>query len=315
MTRSHRPAADPSRELRFPSIEALRAFDAVARWGSHERAADELAITASAVSKRLATLEDLLGTPLLVRSGRSLTLTVRGREYLAQVREALGLLAAMPLHQRASQQRRRLRVSAPPTFAREVLVPALPGYTEAHPEIELELVLSIPFLQDAAPVEADVEVRLGDVAVLGVEPLMHDRLVPMAAPALLARCGLPATPAALDRQRLLRTPIEPWTPWLRAAGLDWPEPDAGARLVDLGLTLQAAVQGQGFVLARPSLARAALAAGALRPLFADRVVPAQTLYHLHLRSPGEAEQAFAAWLQRAAAQAAQAGLEALSAQP
>ena len=55
--------------------------------------------------------------------------------------------------------------------------------------------------------------------------------------------------------------------------------------------------------------------GRLRPLFADLVVPAHTLYHLHLRSPGEAEQAFAAWLQRAAATAAQAGLEALSAQP
>ena len=69
-------------ELRFPSIDALRAFEAAARLGSFERAADELAITASAVSKRIGTLEDLLGAALLIRGGRALGLTVHGKEYL-----------------------------------------------------------------------------------------------------------------------------------------------------------------------------------------------------------------------------------------
>ena len=98
-------------ELRFPSIDGLRAFEASARLGSYERAAGELAITASAVGKRVATVEALLGQPLFARQGHALALTAVGREYLEQVRSALGLLAAMPLHHRATQRLRRLRVA------------------------------------------------------------------------------------------------------------------------------------------------------------------------------------------------------------
>ena len=91
-------------DLRFPSIDGLRAFEAAARLGSFERAADELAVTASAVSKRVATLEDLLGTPLLTRGAKALALTAAGKEYLPQVRAALELLATVPLHQRRAQR-------------------------------------------------------------------------------------------------------------------------------------------------------------------------------------------------------------------
>ena len=60
---------------------------------------------------------------------------------------------------------------------------------------------------------------------------------------------------------LLRSPLEPWQPWFRVAGLDWPEPCAGPRLLDLGMTLEAAANGRGVALARPSLARAWLPRG------------------------------------------------------
>ena len=148
--------------------------------GSFERAADELAISASAVSKRLATLEDLLATPLLLRSGKTLALTAAGKEYLTQVRAALGLLAAMPLHRRPSQRLQRLRVTTPPTFARQILVPQLASFTAAHPEIELELLLSIPYLDSAAPQDSDIEVRAGDPASLAGSLLLADRVLPVA---------------------------------------------------------------------------------------------------------------------------------------
>lgn len=254
-------------DLRFPSIDGLRAFEAAERLGSFERAGDELAISASAVSKRLATLEDLLATPLLLRSGKSLALTAAGKEYLTQVRAALGLLAAMPLHRRPSQRLQRLRVTTPPTFARQILVPKLASFTAAHPEIELELLLSIPYLHSAAPQDSDIEVRAGDPATLAGSLLLADRVLPVAAPALIARLPPLRRPADLAHAPLLRTPLEPWTPWLRAAGLAWPEPSSGPRLVDLGLTLEAAVSGQGVALARPSLARHWLATGTLLPLF------------------------------------------------
>jgi LysR family glycine cleavage system transcriptional activator len=81
----------------------------------------------------VATLEALLGQPLFTRQGKALALTAGGREYLDQVRSALALLAAMPQHRRTAQRRHRLRVCAPPTFARLVLVPELPDFTARTP--------------------------------------------------------------------------------------------------------------------------------------------------------------------------------------
>jgi len=287
-------------DLRFPSIEGLRAFEAAARLGTFERAADELSVTASAVSKRVATVEELVGTALLQRTGKSLALTAAGKEYLHQVSAALGLLAAMPLHQRAVQRITRLRVSTPPTFARQILVPQLESFTQAHPQIELELLLSIPYL-DNSPHEADVEVRTG--ADQG-EPLLADRVLPVAAPALIHRLPTLREPADLVQAPLLRSPLEPWTPWFRAAGLDWPEPSSGPRLVDLGMTLEAAVSGQGVALARPSLARHWLGTGTLLPLF-KITSPAANPYYLLQRQPDAAATAFADWLRGVCRQAEQ----------
>lgn len=280
-------------DLRLPSIDCLLAFEALARLGSFERAAQELDVTASAVSKRLATLEARLGTSLLQRSAKALVPTAAGKEYLPQVRDALGLLAAMPLHRRSAQRLQRLRVTTPPTFARQILVPRLQAFTDAHPQIELELLLSIPHL-DAESQDSDVTVRATTRADLG-RLLLQDRVLPVAAPALIERLPRLRRPADLACASLLRTPLEPWTPWLRAAGLDWPEPASGPRLVDLGLTLEAAVSAQGVALARPSLARQWLRTGTLKPLFAISA-PTALPYWLMPPAPGDAAAAFVAWL-------------------
>jgi DNA-binding transcriptional LysR family regulator len=294
-------------DVRFPSIEGLRAFECTARLGSFERAADELAITASAVSKRVATLEELLGTALFTRSGRMLSLTAAGKEYLAQTSNALAMLAAIPLHSRAAQRTQRLRVRTPPTFARQILVPHLERFTSAHPEIELEVVLSIPYL-DAGTADADIEVRNG---AAGDDALMDDVVLPVASPTLLSRLPPLRMPANLSQAPLLRTPLEPWTPWFRAAGLDWPEPSQGPKLVDLGLTLEAAVSGQGVALARPSLAASWLKAGVLVPLFGITTRPA-SLYHLMPHAPHGAAQVFGDWLRALCTQVSRDALASLS---
>lgn len=278
---------------RLPSIEGLRAFEAAARLGSFERAADELAVTASAIGKRVATVEELLGTPLLLRNAKTLALTPAGREYLERVRPALDLLLALPQHQRAVQRSERLRVVAPPTFARQILVPHLDDFAQAHAHVELEVVLSIPYL-DLQAIDADVEVRHG-IAADTRSVLMHDVVLPLAAPTLLARGAALRVPSDLRQHVLLRTPIEPWAPWFRAAGLDWPEPTGGAKLVDLGLTLEAAVQGQGIALARPSLARRWIEGGNLVAPFALAAQPAKQ-YHLAAVSATPIARDFAAWL-------------------
>lgn len=285
-------SSPPASDLRFPSIDGLRAFEATARLGSLERAAEELCVSASAVSKRISTLEELLGLTLLMRTAKPLALSAAGKEYLEQVRAALALLAAVPLHQRSAQRLERLRVTVPPTFARQILVPALPAFSAAHPELELELVLSIPYLDETSP-PADVEVRHGDMAEAQV--LLRDVVTPMAAPSLLARMPALRRPADLQDWPLLRTPLEPWTPWLRAAGLAWPEPASGTRFVDLGLTLEAAVCGQGVALGRPTLAGPYLHSGALQRLF-PLSVPAAKCYGLLQHSGTPAAAQFGSWL-------------------
>lgn len=286
-------------DIRYPSIDGLRAFEAAARLGSFERAAEELNVTAGAIGKRIATLEDLLGASLLTRGTKPLGLTATGKEYLVQVDAALKLFAAVPLHRRTAQQAQRLRLTAPPTFARQILVPQLEGFTAAHPQIELEVVLSIPYLNatgsgSGSDSDTDLEVRHGG-AELGGRLLMHDVLLPMIAPGLLARLPPLSEPADLAHAPLLRTPIEPWAPWFAAAGLAWPEPAQGPKLVDLGMTLEAAVSGQGVALARPSLARHWLESGALRPLFAVHAQPAHQ-YRLLAHAAGGPAAECAHWL-------------------
>lgn len=312
MTATPPPSFPP--DLRLPSLDGLRAFEAAARLGTFERAADELSITASAVGKRIGALEELLGVALLQRGAKSLTLSAVGKEYLVQVRSALSLLAAMPLHQRTEQRKQRLRLSAPPTFARQVLVPALPEFGEQHPAIELEVVLSVPFL-DLAGADAELAVRHGPVDPNGLSSLWRDHLVPLASPALLCAEDLRA-PADLARVPLLRTPVDPWLPWFRAQGLDWPEPDQGPRLIDLGLVLEAARCGQGVVLARPALARQWLSSGELRPVFGAGRTPmlqADTAYHVvTVATPTPATLALSNWLHDVGARAAAEGLSLVS---
>jgi hypothetical protein len=174
-------------------------------------------------------------------------------------------------------------------------VPQLEGFTAAHPQIELEVLLSIPYLH-ATGSETDLEVRHGRLAELGELAdgstlLMRDVVLPMIAPALLARLPRLREPADLAHAPLLRTPIEPWAPWFAAAGLAWPEPASGPKLVDLGLTLEAAVSGLGVALARPSLARHWLERGALVPLFpairAEPVAQYRLLPHAASGAPAE----------------------------
>jgi LysR family glycine cleavage system transcriptional activator len=283
-----------AQDIRFPSIDGLRAFEASARLGSFERAADELAIGASAVAKRVATVEELLGSTLFQRQAKPLQLTPAGREYLPQVKGALQLLAAMPQHRRTAQRRERLRVLAPPTFARQILVPRLDSFAAAHADVELELQLSVPYAGPDGAV-ADIEVRYGEIDAASEGVLLREQVLPLAAPSLLARLPAMQRPADLARAPLLRTPLQPWTPWFRATGLDWPEPADGPRLPDLGLTLEAAVAGQGVALARPALARPWLAAGSLMAPLPQRAWPTQHYRLLtHGASPAAAD--FARWL-------------------
>ncbi|WP_019139519.1 LysR substrate-binding domain-containing protein [Noviherbaspirillum massiliense] len=253
---------------RLPPVHALSAFEAAARHGSFAVAAEELCITPSALSHRIRLLEEYVGERLFIRDGRTVSLSEFGRRYLEVVRGALRALSDFPMPHKSTPAQPRVKVTVPPTFARCMLVPRLHEFTSRHPDIVIELFLSVP-LYDLSLAESDVEVRfgIGKYPDLVTEKLFDEPTFPAASPAYLEKIGPINTPADLQRATLLRSALEPWQPWFEVAGLDWPEPSTGLRLDDLGLLMEAIRQGYGVGLARSHFAQHLIDSGEIVQLF------------------------------------------------
>ena len=288
---------------RIPPIQCLLTFEALARLRSVTQAAEELFVTPSAVSHRVKQLEQILGTKLFGRADFSLT--TEGIEYLAHVREGLTTLQKFPAiaGQSAAPGKRKLRVAVTPTFARAILIPRLPRFTEAYPEIDLTLQVSIPLL-DVVAEDADLMIRFGSGRYADVEHvgLVRDEVTPMASPAFVREQGPFETPQDLEGQALLRSPLEPWRTWFAAQQLDWPEPTEGSQFNDVGLMCDAAAAGMGIALVRLKLGTLWLDNGSLIRLF-PQTVPSPHAHYLCWRT-GTMERwecnAFAQWLKQAA---------------
>jgi LysR family transcriptional regulator, glycine cleavage system transcriptional activator len=255
---------------RLPPVHALSAFEAAARHASFALAAEELCITPSALSHRIRLLEEFVGERLFLRDGRTLSLSEFGRRYLDVVKGALRALADFPLPHRSDQAQPRIKVTVPPTFARCLLVPRLAEFTDLHPEIVLELLLSVP-LYDLSLAESDVEVRFGagKYPATVTEKLFEEPTFAVSSPAYLEKIGGLQTPDDLKKATLLRSAPEPWQPWFEVAGLDWPEPSMGLRLDDLGLLLEAVRHGHGVGLTRKHFVQPLIASGEIVQLFEE----------------------------------------------
>ena len=281
---------------RIPPIQCLLTFEALARLRSVTQAAEELFVTPSAVSHRVRQLEQILGTKLFGRADFSLT--TEGSEYLAHVREGLASLQRFP-GASASPGKRKLRLAVTPTFARSILMPRLRQFTEAYPEIDLTLQVSIPLL-DVVAEDADLTIRFGTGRYADVEHLcvLKDEVTPLASPAYIRENGPFDTPEDLQRAALLRSPLEPWRTWFAAHHLDWPEPTDGSSFNDIGLMCDAAAQGLGVGLVRLKLGAPWIENGSLERL-TDHSVPSPHAHYLCWRT-GAMDRwecaAFAEWL-------------------
>ncbi|MEO5795552.1 MAG: LysR substrate-binding domain-containing protein [Rhodoferax sp.] len=286
---------------RIPPIQCLLTFEALARLRSVTQTAEELCVTPSAVSHRVKQLEQILGTKLFGRADFSLT--TEGSEYLAHVREGLAILERFPSAQSAPGKR-KLRLAVTPTFARAILIPRLRQFTEAYPEIDLTLQVSIPLL-DVVAEDADLVVRFGTGRYADVEHvcLTRDEVTPLASPAFVREHGPFDTVADLEGARLLRSPLEPWRTWFAAHQQDWPEPVEGSQFNDIGLMCDAAAAGMGIGLVRLRLGAGWLDNGSLVRLF-TRSVPSPHAHYLcwHAGTMDRWEcAAFADWLKKAMA--------------
>jgi LysR family transcriptional regulator, glycine cleavage system transcriptional activator len=286
---------------RIPPIQCLLTFEALARLRSVTQAAEELFVTPSAVSHRVKQLEQIIGTKLFGRADFSLT--TEGSEYLAHVREGLTTLQKFPgaAGQSANPGKRKLRLAVTPTFSRSILIPRLRQFTEAYPEIDLTLQVSIPLL-DVVAEDADLMVRFGSGRYADVEHvcLMQDEVTPLASPAYVREHGPFDSPEDLEGQALLRSPLEPWRTWFAANQQNWPEPLEGSQFNDIGLMCDAAAAGMGIALVRLKLGAPWLDNGSLVRLY-ERNVPSPHAHYLCWRT-GMMDRwecaAFAEWLRK-----------------
>jgi DNA-binding transcriptional LysR family regulator len=185
---------------------ALQAFVAVAEEGGFAPAARKAGLATSSLTRQVDTLEAHLGTSLLNRSTRSVTLTPAGEDYLGQAVRILAELeeANRSVSERDGPPRGVLRVSLPVVFARLHVTPILPDFLRACPGIEIEIIMTdrmVNLVED----RIDVAIRLG---ALDSSSLVARRLAPhhrrlCASPAYLAEHGEPQVPADLARHRCL----------------------------------------------------------------------------------------------------------------
>ena len=288
---------------RIPPIQCLLTFEALARLRSVTQASEELCVTPSAVSHRVRQLEQIIGTKLFGRADFSLT--TEGSEYLAHVREGLSTLQKFPTSS-AAPGKRKLRLALTPTFARSVVIPRLREFTEAYPEIDLTMQVTIPLL-DVVAEDADLTVRFGAGRYADLEYvcLAKDVVTPMASPAFVREHGPFETAQDLANQPLLRSPLEPWRTWFAAHRLDWPEPVDGSQFNDIGLMCDAAAAGIGVAPVRLKLGAPWLENGSLVRLGSSEVftsnVPSPHAHYLCWRT-GMMDRwecaAFAEWLKQ-----------------
>ena len=246
------------------SLDLLRGFRAAARHLSFTRAAQELFLTQSAVSRGIRTLEEQLGTPLFHRVNRALRLTHEGEHLFRAVDDALESIDAAA--QRIAGPGRTLAVTTTVPLASMWLGPRLPRFARDHPQIDMRLAASNDVL-DTSRERVDVAIRhlaQGVSASAGSEKLFDYDIFPVCAPAL-----------ARDRQRPLRKaddlarhvlldmqttsngrPWHDWQHWFDAMKIRSPRSAGSLRFSHYDQVVQAAVEGSGVAIGkRPHLVR------------------------------------------------------------
>jgi LysR family glycine cleavage system transcriptional activator len=268
----------------LPSLNALRAFDAVARHLSYQSAAEELHVSPAAVKQLVSKLEDALGTPLFVRAGRGLAITRAGRAGQEDVGKAMHHLAASVEKMRNLSQKQRLIVTVESSLATTWLVPKLAGFKARHPQIDV-LINSSQEIVDLHRGDADVAIRYGvpERADLITHRLFDDAIFPACSPALAK-----GPPTIRNLDDLVSVPLIHWDishlqwahstrkwfvwdRWLERVGMAAVNTEGSLYFSDYGQAVQAAIAGQGMVLASWPILRDAVEANLLVCPFREKV--------------------------------------------
>lgn len=299
----------------LPSLDFLKGFEAAGRRLSFTRAAEELHLTQSALSRQVQALEAALGVALFERRHRALALTRAGEAYHREISSFLGALAAATASLQETERAPGLALSTTVSFASLWIIPRLSAFRARRPDVEV-FVSADDRLVDLARGDIDVAVRYlpAESAPPGAVRLFGERMLPVASPALLKRAGAPLRqPADLARHVLLHLddpdggmPWLDWRAWLAANGRAELKPAGSLRFKLYDQVIQAAIGGQGVALGRIPLVASLLRAGTLVAPFPKRYESTRGYYVVvapHARSRGDVT-AFVEWLRDEAAQEA-----------
>jgi LysR family glycine cleavage system transcriptional activator len=281
----------------MPPLAALRAFHAYATKGNVVQAGAALSVSHAAISQQLRALENHIGLALMDRSGRSLALTAEGQQLARALELGFGAISAAVQDLMQSDADRPVHVSCTSSFAASWLMPRLPGFRAAHPEINLTLDPT-PELVALKPGGVDVALRYGRGGWSGLdaEMFLASSLVIVAAPVLL-QGNTQLSPAELAEY--------PWleelgatesTAWLKSYGVDR---STHLRRIQLpgNLMLDGLRAGQGVAITVRQFVEDDLKSGRLIELYCE---PDQRGYHIVTR-PGvqrPAVREFVRWLRR-----------------
>lgn len=251
---------------KIPSIEALIAFEAAARYQSFTRSADELALTQSAVGRQIAGLEDYLGVPLFNRIKKRLSLTDVGHTYARQVRKILESIERDTLSAMAHKGAGGiLELAVIPTFATRWLIPRLPLFYAQHHNITLNLsTRAEPFIFTDTPFDAAIHfggaVWPGAVA----EHLFGEEMTPICCPHMMNGSAR-LQPAELVQKTLLHQSARPdaWRQWFTQAGIGDANCMKGQRYELFSMLVEAARAGLGVALVPRFFVMNELASGEL----------------------------------------------------
>jgi DNA-binding transcriptional LysR family regulator len=280
-----------------PSMSLLLAFESAARHQSFTRAAQELSLTQSAVSRQVQTLESMLGVALFVRDGKRIALTDAGRAYMAEVGAALTLIRNATLQALSAQASgKRLRVATLPTLGAKWLLPRLHRLYRAHPDLEIDVhsrIESIDF--SSQPLDAAITVGEGHWPNVVAHRLYAEELVLIGSPAVLTAQGkrrrngsgsarkgdrtTRPTVAMLEGLTLLRVSSFPhaWREWCAHFGLPHDALRLGPSFELTSHLIQAVVAGIGVGLVPRMLVEDELNDGRLQSPFAP--VPSSRSYY------------------------------------
>jgi DNA-binding transcriptional LysR family regulator len=295
---------------RLPPLNALRAFEAAARHLSFTKAADELALTQSAVSRQIAALEMHYGLPLFRRLHRALRLTDEGQALALVVGDVLGRLHQIGGELQRDRRAKTVVVTTTPGFAGLWLIPRLASFTAARPDVDVRISAGYALVNlNRDGVDLAIRYQSEDAVDGGAELLFGDVVLPVCSPKLLRDPARPLkTPEDLRHHVLMYLDSGPgadmqdWPIWLRAMKLDHLKPASVLHFSQFDQLINAAVAGQGVALGRSPLLKQLLRERKLVAPFKKTVASPRSYYLVQSAGSARKPEAldFAAWLREQA---------------